>query len=230
MNGFKRAALAASIFAGLALAATGCTQDKELLRAQAQAETRASELGIARAQADAEESRAVQRLADKIDAGGATAYLVSKALTRGGVVGGTSPAPAPVVSMPMNPVAALFQAVLQTADVALRAYGIKAGRDVAIASTNAQRDTAIASYGAFTSMGSAIATAGTAGYPYIQAPAANVTTTLSGTGVLGSGTYTGPVTTTTTTRTCPGGTAAAGGNGAGTAGGGAGGTAPGGTC
>jgi hypothetical protein len=224
MNGFKRAALAASIFAGLALAATGCTQDKELLRAQAQAETRASEATIARAQADAEESRAVQRLADKLDAGGATAYLVAKVL-------GRPQAPTQVIQQaPQSFFGLAWQSALQVADLALRGYGIKAQRDTAIASTNAQRDTAIASYGAFTSMGSSIATAGTAGYPYIQAPAANVTTTLSGTGVLGSGTYTGPVTTTTTTRTCPGGTAAAGGNGAGTAGGGAGGTAPGGTC
>lgn len=60
----------------------------------------------------------------------------------------------------------------------------------------------------------------------IQAPAPNIT--LSGTGVIGSGTYTGPV-----TRTCNGGTAAAGGNATGTTGtptGGAGAPANGGNC
>lgn len=124
----------------------------------------------------------------------------------------------------------LWQATLQVADLALRGYGIKANRDVNLAQSNNNRDVSIASYGAFTSMGNAIGAAGTAGYQYVQAPGAVTTTTnnttttstLSGTGVLGSGTYTGPV---TTTRTCTG---AAGGAGSGTttgAPGGAGGTA-----
>lgn len=220
----------AAILGGLLILA-GCAGDKELARAQAERETAFANAEVERAKASAEESRAVQRLADKIDAGGATAYLLARALNRGGA-GASAPAPAPVVAVPTNPIAAVFQAVLQAADIGLRAYGIKAGRDTAIAATQAQRDTAIASYGAFTAMGSSIASAGTAGYPYIQAPQANMT--LSGTGVLGSGSYVGPVTTTTTTtRTCSGGSGASGGNGAGTTTGGAGGTggsAPGGTC
>lgn len=214
-----------------ALALAGCAGDKDLQRAQAEERTRASELGIERARADAEESKAVARLAEKIDAGGAAAYLTAKVLARGGVQGTTTPAPAPVVQV-ANPIATAFGAVLQVADLALRAYGIKAGRDTAIASTNAQRDTAIASYGAFTSMGGSIERAGTAGYPFVQVPQPNVTNTISGNGVIGSGSYIGPVTT-TTTRTCNGGTGAAGGNGAGTTtggAGGAGGAAPGGTC
>lgn len=106
----------------------------------------------------------------------------------------------------------LWTAALQTADLFLRGYGIKLQRDVAVVQSNNMAATTIASYGAFSAMGSSIERAGTAGYPYVQAPGAVTTTTntLSGTGVLGSGTYTGPV---TTTRTCTG---AAGGNGGGT--------------
>lgn len=95
--------------------------------------------------------------------------------------------------------ATLWTAALQVADVAMRGYGIKANRDVAIVQSNNAANTAIASYGAFQGMGQQIQLAGTAGYQYVQAPAANVTTTLSGTGVIGNGQYTGPVTTTTTT-------------------------------
>lgn len=99
--------------------------------------------------------------------------------------------------------ATLWTAALQVADVAMRGYGIKANRDVAIVQSNNAANTTIASYGAFQGMGQQIQLAGTAGYPYVQAPAANITTTLSGTGVIGSGQYTGPVTTTTTTTTNP---------------------------
>lgn len=230
MNCFKRKTSIAAIFGGLLLALFalgGCAGDKDLLKAQADAAVAAGNARVAEAQASAEESKAVQRLADKIDAGGATAYLVAKALKG---LAGPAPAPQVVVQQPSNPIAAAFSVLLQVADVGLRAYGIKAGRDASIASTNAQRDTAIASYGAFTSMGTSIATAGVAGYPYVQAPQANQT--LSGNGVIGSGTYTGPVTT-TTTRNCNGGSAAAGGNGGGTTSGGAagaGGSANGGNC
>lgn len=123
--------------------------------------------------------------------------------------------------------ATLWQAAVQVADVALRAYGIKASRDVAVVQSNNQAQTTIASYGAFQGIANGGFTSNAAIASQIQAPAANVTNTytLSGTGVLGSGTYTGPV---TTTRNCNGGTGAAGGGGA-TAGG-AGGAAPGGTC
>ena len=93
----------------------------------------------------------------------------------------------------------LWQAAIQVFDIGARIYGIKAQRDVGITQSNNSAATAIASYGAFQGMGAQIAAAGTAGYQYVQAPAANVTTTttLSGTGVIGSGTYTGPVTTAT---------------------------------
>lgn len=230
MNTFKRKGLFA--LAGLlaAVSLAGCAGDTALAKAQADAAVAQGNARVAEAQAKAEEAKAVQALATKVDAGGATAYLVATALK-----GLAQPAPAPVIAQaPQSMLAAAFNAVLQVADIGLRAYGIKAGRDVSIASTNAQRDTAIASYGAFTTMGGQIATAGTAGYPYVQSPQANVT--LSGTGVIGSGTYTGPVSTTTTTttsRNCAGGSGAQGGNGAGTTTGGAGGPgggATGGSC
>lgn len=99
----------------------------------------------------------------------------------------------------------VWMAALQVADVGLRAWGIKVGADVAIRQSDNQAAQAIASYGAFQTMGGQIAAAGTAGYPYVQAPQANQSWTLSGTGVLGSGSYVGPVT--TTTRTCTGGAA-----------------------
>lgn len=68
-----------------------------------------------------------------------------------------------------------------------------------------QRDTQIATVQGFTTMGGQIQTAGTAGYPYVQAPGATTSTTntLSGTGVLGSGTYTAPVTTSTDSHNNP---------------------------
>lgn len=117
-------------------------------------------------------------------------------------------------AQPVSVVGALWTGVIQAADIFLRGYGIKMQRDVALVQSNNQAATTIASYGAFQGMGGSIERAGVAGYRYVQAPGAVTTNTLSGTGVLGSGTYTGPVsttTTTTTTRTCSTGTAGAGG-------------------
>lgn len=115
-------------------------------------------------------------------------------------------------AQPQSLVGVLFQAALQAGDVILRGYGIKAGRDVAIAQSNNATTLGISTNRTFATLGGAIERAGVAGYPFVQAPAANVTTTtLSGTGVLGSGSYVGPVTTTTsTTRNCQGGAAGAG--------------------
>lgn len=99
--------------------------------------------------------------------------------------------------------ATLWQAGLQVADILLRGYGIKSARDVAINNSNNNATTQIATVNAF--QGTAAAGFGSnatiAGL--IQAPAPNVT--LSGTGVIGSGSYVGPV-----TRNCVGGSGAAG--------------------
>lgn len=227
MNTFTRKALMLAALSALFIA--GCTTN-ETRKAEADVQVAIGNARVAEANAAAEEAKAVQKLADKVDAGGASAYLIAKALKGIGAA-----QPVQVAQAPQSAWGAAWQAVLAVADVGLRVYGIKSVRDVGIAQSNNQRDVAISTNGAFLGMGQSIATAGTAGYPYVQAPAANVTTTLSGTGVLGSGTYTGPVTT-TTNHNCPGGTSSPG--GAGTAGagttpatpGGAGGAATGGTC
>lgn len=108
--------------------------------------------------------------------------------------------------------------------------------------SNNQRDVALSTNGAFASMGQSIATAGTYGYGFVQAPQPNVTTNNSfgRDGVVGGGTQSNNnSSTTTTTRNCPGGTGGAGGAGApgggtttGAAGGAGapGGAASGGTC
>jgi hypothetical protein len=69
------------------------------------------------------------------------------------------------------------------------------------ASSDNAANVAVSTNQAFMGMGGSIERAGVAGYPFVQAPAANLTYTLSGTGVLGSGSYNGPVTTTNTTNT-----------------------------
>lgn len=215
---------AAVIWAAIAaLLLSACANDNAMLKAQADATAAVANARVAEAQAAAEQAKAVQALAPKIDAGGASAYLIATAMK--GMA--HPPAPQVQVQQPQSMLGLAWQSVLQVADIALRGYGIKSNRDVQIVSSNNNRDVALGSYNAFAAMGGQIATAGTAGYPYVQAPAANVTTTtLSGQGVIGNGTYTGPVTT-TTTHTCPGGTTSAGN---GTTTGGPGGSAAGGTC
>lgn len=122
----------------------------------------------------------------------------------------------------------LWQAVLQASDIVLRGYGIKSNRDVAITQSNNATALGVSTNGAFTAMGQSIATAGTAGYQYVQAPG-STNYTLSGTGSLnvgsGSASYVGPV-----TRNCQGGAgqAAAGASGTATIPGVPGGAAPGG--
>ena len=134
----------------------------------------------------------------------------------------------------------LWTAALQTADIFLRGYGIRASRDVSINAANNATATAIAGYSAFGNIASAGFNSNAAIASYIQAPQANVTTTnttttnttnnttLSGYGVIGAGTYIGPV-----ARNCNGGSAGDGGNASGAnpgAPGGMGGGSNGGSC
>lgn len=82
---------------------------------------------------------------------------------------------------------------LRILDVALRAYGIDKGADVAIHQSDNARDVSVASYGALAEVAG-----------QIQAPAvpqANITQTLSGSGVIGDGSYTAPTTSTATAST-----------------------------
>ncbi len=205
---------------GLAVAVGGCATPEEKV-ADANIQISANNAKTAQAQADKAEADAVVAVAGKLDAGGASAYLVAKAL-KGLGIGQQQQV---IQQAPQSIWGTAWTALLQLTDVGLRAYGIKVGGDVARNNSDNNRITSLGAYSAFTQMGGSIASAGTAGYPYVQAPGAttNTTTTLSGTGVLGSGTYNGPI---TTNRNCPGGTA---GNSGGTAGG-PGGPATGGTC
>jgi len=99
--------------------------------------------------------------------------------------------------VPKSLPAALFQAALQTADIVLRGYGIRTQRDVSIVQSNNAAATSIASYSAFQGMAQSQATSNSTIASFIQAPAPNIT--LSGAGVIGSGSYSVPTTTTTTT-------------------------------
>lgn len=230
MNTFKRkfAMLLTAAFAAVFLSA--CPSNDALVRAQADAAIAAGNARVEEAKAATQEAIAVQKLADKIDATGASNYLLVKALKGLGL---GQPAPQQVVvQQPQSLFGLAWQALLQVADIGLRGYGIKAGRDVAITQSNNATALGISTNGTFASMGGSIERAGIAGYPYVQAPAANITNTLSGTGVLGSGSYAAPVTTTTTTtttRNCQGGSGAPGGGGT-TGAAGSGGGAQGGTC
>lgn len=217
---------AAIVAASAAFFMSACANDNAMLKAQADATAAQAQARVAEAQARAEEAKAVQALAPKVDAGGAAAYLIAKAMGQHKSEPGSGSVQ---VQQPQSLLGLAWQSLLQVADVGLRAYGIKVAGDVAMNNSNNARETSVASYGAFTSMGQSIAQAGTAGYPYVQAPQANVTTTLSGTGVIGSGSFSAPITT-TTNRNCSGGTGASGGAGAGAVPGGAGGTANGGNC
>lgn len=93
----------------------------------------------------------------------------------------------------------LFQVALQTADLVLRGYGIRTQRDVSIVQSNNAAATSIASYSAFSNIASSGFASNASIASNIQTAAPNVTNTytLSGTGVLGNGTYTAPITTTT---------------------------------
>lgn len=234
MNRFKRGIALFATIAAAALLVSACASGQDAYYAAVKAQLE-SENAVKVEQAKAEAARwtAVAAIAPRLDASGAAA-ATGIAFAQGGLPGAAAAArTSAVVPPPKSGWESAWTAALQVADVALRAYGVKVGGNVAITQSNNQAQTAIASYGAFTTMGGQIATAGTAGYPYVQAPGA---VTLSGAGVIGSGLYTGPV---TTTHTCSGGTAAAGGGGgpgggttAGAPGGAgaAGGSAQGGTC
>lgn len=227
MNCFKRKALAIAgiLFAMLAIA--GCATTNETRKAEADAQVALGNARVAEAQAAIAQAQADKVLFDKLDTTGAGNTALLRQL-KGLGIGAAQPVQI-ASSQPQSVWGVAWQAALGVADVALRAYGIKATRDVGITSSNNQRDIAVSTNAAFLGMGNSIMQAGTAGYQYVQAPGAITTTTttntLSGTGVLGSGTYTAPIT--TTNRNCNGGQGAAGGAGDP---GGAGGSGAGGNC
>lgn len=205
-----RKALLAAILAAVGLLA-GCatTHDAYYAALKADIESRAA-YRVAQAQENAARSTAIAQIAATGGESAKTAAVLALALNQGGGSLALQPPQSAIPAPPPSTGERIWTTFLQVADVGLRAWGIKVGGDVAIRQSDNQAAQAIASYGAFQTMGGQIAQAGTAGYPYVQAPQANQSWTLSGTGVLGSGAYTGPV---TTTRTCTGGAGAAGGAG-----------------
>lgn len=209
----------------------GCASDQAYLKAQADAAVAAGNARVAEAQAAAEEARAVIALSAKIDAGGATAYLVAKAMK-----GVAAPQ---VVSAPirrprdfLDYLQAFTATVSAVGNIAVPIVSVREnGRTQReLYATNVQIEQArqTGESGRFQSVADIAAQVAAA------QPQPNITYTLSGTGVIGNGAYTGPV-----TRTCNGGTGSGsgpGGPGGGTISGAAGGTsgpgggAPGGSC
>jgi len=215
-----------------ALFVSGCAKDQVTVQPgpSAGAESAIINLRTLEATARIREAEAEKELASKLDAGGAAAALMARYL------GKAAPAPAQVVQpqQPQSVLGAAWHAILQVADVALRGYGIKTNRDVAIRTSDNNRDVTLAGYSAFTTLGGHIRDAGIAGYPYVQAPGAVTSNTIGGDGVIGAGTFTGAVTntttTTTTTRNCNGGSGAPGSVTGTTTPSATGGAAPGGNC
>jgi hypothetical protein len=177
---------------------------------------------IAKAQANARRHDALVAAATGGSDGVRIAAIFAAAGLNGGVNGQTTPVPA--ITDPQESALRWASIILPSATAITAGYfGYKLG---AVASNNAAA-TSIAGYNAMGGIASAgFASNGTLG-GFIQAPAANVTTTttstsnttntLSGTGVLGQGTY--------TTRNCNGGSGGSVGNTSGAAG-----PALGGTC
>lgn len=136
---------------------------------------------------------------------------------------------------PQSPWQAVWSATLAVADIALRGYGIRTQRDVAISQTNAQAATTQASYAAFSGMGNTIGSTASsiagAGFLALSKPTLPTTAIT----INGNGNNTGGGTqntnsnnqTTTTTRTCTGGNGGGGSSSSNAPGGGT--TSPGGT-
>lgn len=217
----KKALLAAILAVATALALPGCatTNDAYYSAIKADIEARSRDT-VARAQTESARVTAIAQIAATGGEASRTAAVLALAMQGSGAQPGA--APQVILPPPKSTGESIWTAFLQVADVGLRAWGIKVGGDVAIRQSDNAANTAIASYQALQGTAGAGFNATTAIAGYIQAPQPNNTYTLSGTGVLGDGTYTytGPV-----TRTCTGGPA---GNGGGTttgAPGGAGGNA-----
>jgi len=191
---------------------TGCASSKEY------ASYLAAHQAAHEAKASAEKARyaAIAEIAKTSpDASARTAAVM--ALAMGKSEGQVAP-PAP----PQNEVLQWASVLVPTlTNIATAGFSYRAG----VVASNNSRDVTVAGYQTFGSMANsgfaAINNTASAGFTanrdiasMIQAPQPNVT--LSGTGVIGSGSYTAPVTTNSnnTTRTCAGGNGAAGGAGA----------------
>jgi hypothetical protein len=145
------------------------------------------EIQVEIAKAEAARYSAMARIAES---GDSTTKVAAMFALQGGKSGSTTHIAAPK---------SLGEEMLQWAGIilptAVQAYGINANKQISVTNSNNAAATAASTNNAFVELAK-----------QIQAPAANVTTTntMSGTGVMGSGSYTtsaNPVTTTTTTST-----------------------------
>jgi hypothetical protein len=216
MNTFKRKAL---FFITLLLLAGCATTDQAYLKAQADAAVAAGNARVA-------EANAVIALAAKIDAGGASAYLTATALK------GLSSSQQVQVHRPrdfLDYFAAITNAVGVLGNVAIPIVTVKEAGKTSRAGF--ERDLGVEQARQVGESHRITSVAQIARDVAAAAPTVNNSYTLSGTGVIGDGTYN---VTTTTNRNCNGGSAAPGGNGGqGTTAGGSGasgGSAAGGNC
>ncbi len=169
---------------GLAVAASlsGCAT--EMSKDEAKAHEAASVAQVKRAEADKARSDAISTLA----AGSGDSARVAGIMAL--VMSGQSSAPAPqVIQSRRSTTEVVIDGMLRLLGLGIQYHGIEAGKDVSI---QASRDRAATDQAAFNAL------ANVAGN--IQAPQANQTTTqtLSGTGVIGNGSYSAPTTTTST--------------------------------
>jgi hypothetical protein len=217
----------------LALVVSGCAStgtDKNFaMQIEAYSSGQRANADVAKAKADAERARyeAIAEIGKTGDATAKVASVIALALGNGSAASSAQPSSQPLPQLPESDADKAFKWASLIAgpltNVAQGFFGYKLGvvqsnnqTAMSIANTNAFASTAAAGFGANTSIASSgfnaagnIASAGfnstTSIAALIQAPAPNLT--LSGTGVIGSGSYTAPI---TTTRTCTGGPAAAG--------------------
>ena len=178
---------------------------------------------VAVQQAEAAKARfvAMSQIAQTGDASSRTAAVMAMAMVQ-----------TPHVQLPAPPESEAFKwasIILPTVgNLGTGYFGYRMGvtqsnnnRDITVAGYNTFGTMATAGYAAITNTASAGFAANTGIAGFIQAPQPNIT--LSGTGVIGSGSYSAPVTTTTTTttntttnsnnRNCVGGSGASGGPG-----------------
>lgn len=159
------------------LAASGCASDDYRLYAESQAA-----IHTARANADAERYRAMASIAQS---GDTTAKVAAMFAMQAAGNGGQQPAH---IAAPKSTAEVARDWLGMILPVAIQGYGIHANSQVMMRQSDNSARVAESTNAAFV---------GIAGQ--IQAPAANVTTTtLSGSGVIGSGFYSAPTTTVTT--------------------------------
>lgn len=215
------AAAAAAVFI------SGCAHDNVLAKAQADATAAQANARVAEAQAAAEQAKAVQALASKIDAGGASAYLVATALKGLGVGQG---APQIVQAPPQRhwaiellgsafgvvkdiaAIAAPVASNIYAARVNAQTQQVVAGynRDVQVATVNAFSGTATSGFNALTNQAGLGFAANTAIASHIPQPPGTTYNVTGSQGVnFGAGNVTyNPITssynpTTTTTNPNP---------------------------